>query len=168
MALALGTNSQLNFTFKDNNRNIANTGLYLATAGASTLTTIADDMNVIRDALVPLSSAQLLQGSAFTLLDEQADELAPAPESDVRRKLVLVFRTTNRYSQVRMEIPSPVFTIETDNTNEVDPADPLVAALVTAIANALGTGSFQSPTGYAITALERAYIDVRQRSGAGR
>jgi hypothetical protein len=168
MALVLTGGNQISFTFDDNNRNIGLTSVYRSTVPADTITSILDDAQVLRDALVPLSTARLLSSTGNILFEEQADEAVAAPESDVRRKLILVFRTSNYYSRVRMEIPSPSFDIETDGTNRVDPADPLVAALVAAIANPLGTGSFVSPTGFPILNLLEAYIDVRQRPGAAR
>lgn len=168
MALALTGGNLVSFSFRDNNRNLGTTGLYRVTDGNSTISEILDDANVVRDALVPLSTAMLVSGASNVVFDEQADEAAPPAESDVRRKLILVFDTTNYYSKVRVEIPSPVFTLETDGTNRVNPADPLVAAFVAAVANVLGTGGFVSPTGFPITRLREAYIDVRQRPGSVR
>lgn len=153
----------LSFSFRDNNGNNASTSLYLPPA--ITVGFINDAITLIRDPLAALTNARLVGANANIIYTEDAPAVAP-PESEVERKLVLIFGTGNRRQKVRVEVPSPVFGLESEGTDQVALDNPLVAALATAIINgAFGPGNgFRSISNGDITVLERAYIAHRNRS----
>lgn len=152
----------ISFAFRDNNRKTASSGLYLP----SEIVTGGIDAfaGLFRDAVLPLTNAQLLGASATYVYAEDVVTLAP-PESEVERKLVLVFGTAKRRQKVSIEIPSPVFALESPNTDEVDIANPLVAAFADVMING-AVGPLNGPvtiSGEPITTIQRAYISHRYR-----
>lgn len=152
----------VSFSFADNNGNKSQTGLYLP-AGI-TRDALETGVNALRDVLLPVTNATLLGASAGLVFTEDAPVVAP-PESEVERKLVLIFRTSNTRQRVRVEVPSPVFGLEQPGTDAVSLTNPLVAALGTYIING-AFGPFngaQSISGGDIISLERAYIAHRSR-----
>jgi hypothetical protein len=118
-----------------------------------------------RGPLLALTSARLNGANISYILAEDAGVIAP-PESDVARKLVLVFDVLGGRGVVVQEIPSPVFTIETRNTSEIDIANALVAAYATQIVSGpLGANNGAvNQYGMQITGLRRAFITDRTRS----
>jgi hypothetical protein len=115
--------------------------------------------------LLALSNAQL-RGATLTYgFSEDAPVTPIPPESEIERKLVLIFDVAGGRGAVVQEIPSPVFTIETANTNEVDITNALVAAYAAQVVNGpigVGNGAVNQ-YGMQITALRRAYIAHRRR-----
>lgn len=164
MALVAGTDPlSLSFTFIDNNSSRATTSLYLPVG--TTIDGINDAVALFRDPLVALTNARLVGASATITYTEDAPVPA-TPESEVERKLVLIFNTTSRRQKVRVEVPSPVFDIETLGTNAVNVAEPRVLALVQAITQgAIGPNNgARSIANLDITSLSRAYIAHRSRT----
>lgn len=158
MALTQGDDPiAVSLTLVDNNANQAQFGFF--TPNALTLAQIVTRANAVRDALVPLTNASIVGGSISIPLLEDAP-VAAVPESEVERKLVLIGRTASRRQKPRFFVPSPVFTIEQANTDEVALTQTLVAALV----NVLGTGVLGPGNGaVAVSGLDvlgftRAYI----------
>lgn len=158
MALVQGTDPiAASLTFRDNNANTAQMGFYLP--NALTLITMIERLNDIRDAAAPLSNASLIGGSITIPLTEDAI-VAATPESEVERKLVLIGATSSKRQKPRFFLPSPVFSIEQVNTDEVSLVNPLVDALATVLeAGALlpGNGAV-SINGLDILSFTRAYI----------
>lgn len=164
MALEPSTVVSSNYGFIDNNRKVSTTGLFLPNG----LTLAQYDAYVLAlgQAMGALSNAGL-QVATYnrSYFDAVIDPTALPNESEVERKLVLIFGTDNRYVEVTMEIPSPVFTIEADNTDEVSIADPLVAALADLVINGpVGIeNGVVAAAGLQVTFLKRAYIRHRSR-----
>lgn len=163
MALVADPVLDVNFFFRDNNRKGASTGLFLP-AGL-TLANAEARTGLLRDALVPLTNAQLTSANIRLFLSESTATGAPPPESEVERKLVLTFATSNRRVKFTQEIPSPVFSLEQPNTDEVLITNPLLAAYVNAVTNGAFTPGNGASTaqGLDIVGLERAVIVHRTR-----
>lgn len=119
---------QGSFSFEDNNDEIASTGLWLPAVPA--FADVEARFAALSAVLTPLSNARLKQAFYSRLAREVPELAAPVPESEVERKLELVFGTANPRVTFTQEIPSPVFSLETRGTNNVDPANPLLAAYV--------------------------------------
>lgn len=163
MALEQGTDPiAVSLALRDNNANIAQMGFY--TPNALTIAQIIARANAVRDAVVPLSNASLYGGSITIPLVETAPTAA-TPESEVERKLILVSRTASARQKPRFEIPSPVFSIEQVNTDEVSLANTLVAALTGVLdAGLLGPGNGAvAVSGLDIIGFARAYVAHRYR-----
>lgn len=150
------------WTVRDNNRKLATSGVLLppALAGLGVDNWAAGT----RAAFLALTNAQLVGASSTLNWTEDAPVAAP-PESEVERKLVMVFQSNVRGDFARIEIPSPVFSIETANTDNVDVTNPLVAAFAEAIID--GGVGFENGAvtirGNQITQIVRAYISHRYR-----
>lgn len=163
MALVNTLSPSLSFSLVDNNRNPATVGLYLPIG--TPLADAATFATATRAPLLALTNAQLRGANLGYTFAEDAPVVAP-PESEVERKLVLVFEVAGGRGVVTQEIPSPVFSIETANTDEVDIANALVAAYAAQIVNGpIGANNGAvNQYGLQITALRRAYISHRYRS----
>lgn len=151
----------------DNNRQAASTSLWLPPDSL-----LADADTWISQA-GPLYQALTLNRMTRASLLRRYVESAPlaviTPAAESERKLVLVFDVGAGQGTVVQEVPSPVFDIETDGTDEVDPADPLVAAWVNHVVNgAIGPANGAvNQYNIGITGLVRAYVAHRGR-GRGR
>lgn len=163
MALTRGSDpTALSFSFSDNNGLRASAGLYLP--AAATVGDIDTFVTATRAPLLALTNARLLGANASFIYVEDVLGAVP-PESEVERKLVLVFRTTNRRQRVKIEVPSPIFALERPGTNQVALDDPLVVAFAAQIiAGAIGPNNGAvTVSGGDITQLESAYIRHRGR-----
>lgn len=115
------------FSFRDNNDRTSGTGVDYpgdlteaeVTAAA---TALATDLQAISNA-----SLEVMIITRRLINDTPP---VPAPESEVERKLRFELGTALRRNVSSMEVPSPVFSIEQVGTDAVDPANPLVAALI--------------------------------------
>lgn len=158
MALTQGTDPiSVSLTLRDNNANQAQFGFY--TPNALTLAQIVARAQAVRDALEPLTNASIVGASISVPLVEDDPNIA-TPESEVERKLVLIGRTSSARQKPRFFVPSPVFSIEQVNTDEVSLQNPLVAALVSALASGIlgpGNGAV-AVSGLDVEAFTRAYI----------
>lgn len=163
MALTRGTDpTALSFAFTDNNGLRASAGFYLpATADVAAIDTF---VTATRAPLLALTNARLEGANASFIYVEDAAGSLP-PESEVERKLVLVFRTTNRRQRVKIEVPSPIFALERPGTNQVALDDPLIVAFAQQIiAGAIGPANGAvTVSGGDIIDLESAYIRHRGR-----
>lgn len=158
MALEQGTDPiAVSLTLVDNNANTAQFGFF--TPNALTLAQIVTRANAVRDALVPLTNASVTGASISIPLVETVPAV-PLAESEVERKLILIGRTSSKRQKPRFFVPSPVFSIEQVNTDEVS----LENALVEALVNVLGTGVLGPGNGaVAVSGLDilgftRAYV----------
>jgi hypothetical protein len=163
MALTNTLAPTLSFSLQDNNRNPASIGLHLPVG-----TTLADSLTfatATRAPLLALTNARLHGANLGYTFAEDAPVVA-VPESEVERKLVLVFEVAGGRGVVTQEIPSPVFSIETANTDEIDITNALVAAYAAQIVNGpIGANNGAvNQYGLQITALRRAYVSHRYRS----
>jgi hypothetical protein len=152
----------VNYSFVDNNDKSASVSINLPGdllfADAQTR---AEAIGVSLDAI---SNAALASYTLFRSVRE-TDPLAPPPESEVERKLSLVLSTTYPTTKISMQVPSPVFTLETDNTDVVNPGDAQLAGLITALVTG-GIGPGNGATSYRgddATGLELAQIIHRYR-----
>lgn len=121
---------QVTFTFQDNNFNQSTTSLLYRTTLA-----YAD---VLAEAALVATAAQALSDARLVSYTVQRkffndDTTAIPATAEVERKLSIGFSDATGFQKSRVEVPSPVFSIEQAGTDVVDPANPLVAALVTAI-----------------------------------
>ena len=167
MALTLGNDPfAASFTFQDNNGNVSQTGLYLP--NSLSIAEVQSGVTLLRGPLLALTNATLLGANTTVAFLEDAPVAAP-PESEVERKLVMVFRTTNRRQRARIEVPSPIFGLEQPGTDQVALDNPLVAAFATAvISGAFGAeNGARTISGGDIVSLERAYIAHRTRRVTG-
>lgn len=149
----------------DNNRRPASTGIYLPSG--ITLAGIQAYLDLVRGPYLALTQNRLLGATASFSYREDAPIAVIPPSAESERKLVLVFDVDNGRGVVVQEIPAPVFTIETDGTDEVNPADPLVAAYADVVID----GAFGPLNGavnqydIGITGLRRAFVRHDRSSG---
>jgi hypothetical protein len=149
---------QVTLSTVDNNRRNSSTSYYLPTG--ITQAGVQTSLDLIRGPFLALTQNRLLGASAAYAFREDAPIGVIPASAESERKLVLIFDVDNGRGVVVQEIPSPVFTIETDNTDEVDPADPLVAAYADVIVD----GAFGPLNGATnqyslqITGLRRAFV----------
>lgn len=155
--------STVSFGFVDNNRNRSSTGISLP-AGTE-IANFPIFVNVLETALAAASNARLDSASVSTSLQQVPPAVAPIPpEAEVERKLVIVMRLENNQT-ANVTIPSPVFSLEQPNTDEVDLANPLVAAITLLLVNGPpgeGNGPV-SAGGSSYIRAERAFITHRNR-----
>lgn len=162
MALTNTLAPGLSFSLRDNNRKPSSVGLYLPVGtGSADGATFA---TATRGPLLALTNARLLGANLGYTFAEDAPAVAP-PESEVERKLVMVFEVDGGRGVVTQEIPSPVFSIESPNTNEVDITNALIAAYAAQIVSGpIGANNGAvNQYGLQITALRRAFIAHRYR-----
>lgn len=162
MALVNTLAPGMSFSLLDNNRQPSTVGLYLPVG--ATVAEASTFASATRGPLLALTNAQLRGANLGYTFTEDAPVVAP-PESEVERKLILIFEIEGGRGFVKQEIPSPVFSIETTNTDEVDIENALVAAYADQIVNGaigLNNGAVNQ-YGTQITALRRAYISHRYR-----
>lgn len=133
MALVFEGLFNSNFSFIDNNDNVAGTGLWLP--AALSFTDVESRYSALATVLTPLSNAKLVSASYARIARNVPAAADPVPESEVERKLELVFGTANPRVTFTQEIPSPVFSLETRGTDVVDPANALLAAYVDEVLN---------------------------------
>lgn len=152
----------VSFSFADNNGNTSQTGLYLP--AALTRAELDGALTLLRGPILDVTNATLVGANANVVYVENAPVVAP-PESEVERKLVLIFRTTNRRQRARVEIPSPIFGLEEPGTDEVSLTNPLIAALGAAIiSGAFGAeNGARNIAGFDLVSMEKAYIAHRSR-----
>lgn len=167
MALTLGNDPfAVSFSFEDNNGNRSQAGLYLP--NTLSLAEVQGAVTLLRGPLLALTNATLVGANSTIAFLEDAPVAAP-PESEVERKLVLVFRTTNRRQRARIEVPSPIFGLEQPGTDQVALDNPLVVAFATAvISGAFGAeNGARTISGGDLVSLESAYIAHRNRRVQG-
>lgn len=137
MALVAGLPWSVSFSFIDNNGNRAVTGVNYPEAldFADVLTRATE----LATRLQAISNASLQVVSISRVLSENAAPV-PQPESEVERKLRIPLGTAVRQpGAAAVEIPSPLFAIETPGTDVV-PATNLLLSSVVAELTAGGVG----------------------------
>lgn len=122
----------IGFYFRDNNGKTSSTSLSLT--GSVLFVEAQAAAAALADALQAVSNARLEDYSIGRTWTN--DDTSPIPpESEVERKLRIPFGTAEFADITSLEIPSPVFGIETPGTDVVNPANPLVAAVIDAVLN---------------------------------
>lgn len=134
MALTLSGGWSVTYMFKDNNNKFATCSIDYAAAltqveAEAAAAALATDLQNI-------SNAELV---SYTMLRQWVEDapVAPPAESEVERKLRFSLGTALKPNVASIEVPSPVFTIEVANTDVVDPANPLVTALISELTSGL-------------------------------
>ena len=153
----------LTFTLRDNNRDTAPVSVRLKPT--DTLAEAEAMAAALAAELINLSNAAVITYS-LTRVYKNDTIVAPPPESEVARKLVLMWSDADESQRSRMEIPSPKFAVEVDGTNVVPTNSAALAALVTVVTNG-PAGSGNGPitnAGTDITKLLSAGIGHRQQS----
>lgn len=120
------------FTFVDNNGNMAGVGVYYSAEeglGFSNIEAVRMAAESLASDLQAISNASLVKMTISRSVINDAPQAA-APESEVERKLVMSLSTAKHPNVSRVEVPSPVFTIEIPGTDMVHRDEPLVAALI--------------------------------------
>lgn len=103
-----------------------------------------------------LSNGNIVGGSISIPLIQGTAPSTPPEESDVERKGVLVFDTTNPASIGKVEIPS------LDNSVVVDGTDVISSVSANALLTALVALNAQNGVGFDLTALRSAYKSHRR------
>lgn len=155
--------STVSFGFVDNNRNRSSTGISLP-AGTE-LAEFPVFVNLLESTLAALSNARLDSATVSSPLQQVPPATgAIPPEAEVERKLVIVMRLDNNQT-ANVTVPSPIFALEQDGTDEISLADPLVLALTTLlISGPLGDDNGPVTAGGAsYIRAERAFIAHRNR-----
>lgn len=154
------TNTPPNLTLStvDNNRRPGLTSMYLPSGTDET--NALGFLNLIRDEYLALTQNRLIRASVAYGFREDAPLAVIPKSSESERKLVLIFDVDNGRGTVEQEIPSVVFEVEADNTDEVDPAQPLVAAYANLIIQgAVGPANgVVNQYGLQITGIRRAFV----------
>lgn len=79
-----------------------------------------------------LTVGRVTNGSRSLQFEQTDNNIVAAPSAEVERKLFIPLAGAGN-ARVLFSVPAPTFNIEQVGTNVVDPADPLVAALITAL-----------------------------------
>ena len=103
-----------------------------------------------------LSNGNIVGGSISIPLVQSAAPSTPPEESDVERKGVLVFDTSNPASIGKIEIPS------LDNSVVVDGTDVISSVSANVLLSALVALNAQNGVGFDLTALRSAYKSHRR------
>lgn len=127
MALVRRPSWQVSFGFIDNNENVARVSTRLP--GDLTAAEVDTRVTALGAALQAVSDARLFTADASISYLEDAP-VAITPTSEVERKLRIPLGTADFPNATEVEVPSPIFTLEINGTDVVDPAN---AALVTLI-----------------------------------
>lgn len=167
MALVEDPIVRASVTFQDRDKNTSNTSVLFPTGN-----TVANIIAELEEDLIPAlvgASDAIVVGYSINFGATDYDNLAlQAPEtSDVERKGVFMFRAPN--GQIgKMEVPSIKNTLVVDGTNVINMADPLAAAVETAILTA-GVDGLQpsTNTGAAYTAREGTPHKIHRKSRKG-
>ncbi len=152
------------FSFRDNNGNVARTSI--AAASGFLFNDVNDAALLLATALEAISSARVIDYSINRTYQNSVTTTPPA-ESDVRRKLKMPFGTAEFPDVLSLEIPSPVFTIETPGTDIVDVANTLVANVINAVVDGpvgLANG-FVTYYGADLTRAGTPFLTTRTRKG---
>lgn len=152
MALTQAGGAVVSIITEDNNGKQSSTQFPLdpeITTTAALLTAA----NAIRDAVAALSDAAIV-GASVSFGYAEGATVVPAPESEVERKLVLSLSNGQR-GPVKsvLRIPSPRASLETANTDNIDPANPTVAASVGVILN-----NTRTTRGEVLNTLDDVYV----------
>lgn len=161
----VNTPPNLTLSTVDNNRRPGLTSMFLPSGTDET--NALGFLNLIRDEYLALTQNRLLRANVTYGFRENAPLAVIPKSSESERKLVLIFDVDNGRGIVTQEIPSVVFEVEADNTDEVDPAQPLVAAYANLIIQgAVGAeNGVVNQYGLQITGLRRAFV---QHANGGR
>jgi hypothetical protein len=152
----------VSFTFVDNNYKSATTGVYLP--GGTTLSGAETFAADLAGKLQAASDAHLTSYNIFRSYRNDAAD-PKTPSSEVERKLVVTYADSIAKYVGKMEVPSPLFSMEVEGTDLV----PLTNALVAALVDVLTTGNvgpLNGPVTWAgsdITQVKTAYITHRHR-----
>lgn len=135
MALTLNPVYYITVSFKDRDGNISGVSVYYPSSNTLSNVT-AEVAGTLIPALQGISDAVVV-GFSTSLASLETDPLlTTAPEtSDVERKAVFQFKADNG-GKMKIEIPSVKNSLVVDNTNVLNSADPLVAAVITAFTSA--------------------------------
>lgn len=159
----VGRSWMVSFIFRDNNDNFATVSAQLpATLTAAQVETFAAGLSI---ELQARSSAALASWNMFKVFANDAPP-TPAAESEVERKLVLMWSSADGRDLAKMEIPSPVFTLEVDGTDVIPTSAAGLAPLVAIMTNG-GAGGGNGPVTSSrtdITKLKNAAISHRYRT----
>lgn len=152
----------VSYTFRDNNNKTATCGV--SYAGAMTFAEVELAAEALAVDLDAISSAALDRYGIVRRYVEGTPATPPA-DSEVERKLIVSLGTATHRGVSSIEVPSPVFTIEINGTDVVDPANALVTALISELTAGLllpGNGPV-TWFGADLTRAEPPYIDHRNR-----
>jgi hypothetical protein len=117
----------VSFVFRDNNDKYSAVGA--SVGGLALFAEVQATADALAVALEAISNARLFSYSIERVFRNDVTT-APPPESEVERKLRIPLGTAAFPDVTYLEIPSPVFTIETPGTDIVDNANALVAAVI--------------------------------------
>lgn len=162
MALVAYPYWSVEYRFVDNNNNSATTGVNFPIA--LTLAEVQNAATQVANRLVALSDAVLVSYTITTGYREDA-AIAPPDSSEVERKLVIPLNTALRQGATKLEVPSPIFGLEVDGTDVVDPANPALQSLLDWLVNG-AVGEENGPITYygaGITSAGTPYIRHRAR-----
>jgi hypothetical protein len=151
------------YTLRDNNDNYSSVGCALP--GALTLAQAETFAAGLAVELQTRSSAALVAYGLNRLYANDAP-ITPTAESEVERKLVLMWSSADGRDLAKMEIPSPVFTMEVDGTDIIPTSSAALAPLIAIMTNG-GAGGGNGPITAArtdITKLKNAAISHRYRT----
>jgi hypothetical protein len=153
------------YFFRDNNSKLSSTSTNIT--GTATYADAEASAAVLAATLENISNARLVY---YTITREVANGLttAPPPESEVERKLIVPLGTANFEKIGSLAVPSPIFSIEIADTDQVNPLDLNVIALRDAIVNgAVGAGNgFSTFRGEDYTRTSVPFVSHRNRRKA--
>lgn len=154
---------RLVYTFVDNNNNSST----LTIRPATTLTDVelVTYGNAMAAELAGASNAKMAK---YTLAKDFFDPLAggAAAESEVERKLIIPFTTNIPNHGYVAEIPSPIFSLEIEGTDNVNPGAGAISGIIDGIINGLvgiANGAV-TVAGVQIQAVGAPFVTHRNRS----
>lgn len=147
------------YTFRDNNAK-ESTSQVLIQAAAAPAAAVAAAGNVAT-ALSALSNAVLVRYSVARVFEE-AEPATPPAESEVERKLVMVFKANNRQTVI-VTVPSPIFGLELPGTNVINYDNATFATVRSLLLAGVDGTPFVSNAGSVLASFNQAYISHRYR-----
>lgn len=139
MALVADDVFSVSFAFRDNNGKLAACSVYYP--GTLPYGDVVTAATALAADLQAISNAALVGINISGGLTEDAP-ITPQPESEVERKLRIPLGTAIRENASSVEIPSPVFSIETPGTDVVSPTNLLLSAVLAELTlGELGAGN---------------------------
>lgn len=147
------------YTFRDNNGKESTSQLQIQSTAAPAAA-IANAAQ-IATGLQALSNATLVRYSVSRVFEE-TEPASPVAESEVERKLVMVYKANNRQTVI-VTVPSPIFGLELPGTNVINYSNATFSVVNGFLLNGVDGVPFVSNANSPISSFQQAYIVHRYR-----
>lgn len=171
MPVSASSNPQIaTWTLRDNNNKSATFQIGLPAAFVPDAIASLAWLDSVTDAIIAASNCLVTSLVVSKKYGITGNTVGPSladipPESEVERKLQMTFET-DLGTPIILSLPSPVFSVEVDGSDDIPNDAPLLAALIDLIVDGpLGPGNGPvSNQARPITAFRQAYVTHRNRA----